>query len=41
MSTSHRREVTDDHMNNSNWKKLVDLGELPFTGDALELTEVM
>jgi hypothetical protein len=27
MSTSHRREVIDDHMNDSNWKKLVDAGE--------------
>lgn len=27
MSTSHRREVIDDHMNDSNWKKLVDIGE--------------
>ena len=26
MSTSHRREVIDDHMNDSNWKKLIDLG---------------
>ncbi|KAN0121377.1 hypothetical protein V8E52_003273 [Russula decolorans] len=25
MSTSHRREVIDDHMSDSNWKKLVDL----------------
>jgi len=41
MSTLHHREVIDNHMNDSNWKKLVDLGELPFTGDALELTEVM
>jgi len=27
MSTSHRREVIDDHMNDSNWKKLVDVGK--------------
>ena len=27
MSTSHRREVIDDHMNDSNWKKLIDLGK--------------
>ena len=27
MSTSHRREVIDDHMNDSNWKKLVDIGK--------------
>ncbi|KAN0128683.1 hypothetical protein V8E53_013502 [Lactarius tabidus] len=26
MSTSHHREVIDDHMNYSNWKKLIDLG---------------
>ncbi|KAH9015214.1 hypothetical protein EDB84DRAFT_1567796 [Lactarius hengduanensis] len=26
MSTSHRREVIDDHMNDSNWKKLIDIG---------------
>jgi hypothetical protein len=41
MSTSHRREVIDDHMNDSNWKKLVDLGRLPSTGTASELTEIM
>jgi hypothetical protein len=41
MSTSHRREVIDDHMSDSNWKKLVDLGRLPFTGIASELTEIM
>src|SRR5260221_3603646 len=28
MMTSHRREVIDDHMNDSNWKKLIDLGRL-------------
>jgi hypothetical protein len=39
MMTSHRREVIDDHMNDSNWKKLVDLGRLPLTGPASELTE--
>jgi len=39
MSTSHRREVIDDHMNNSNWKKLIDLGRLSHTGAASELTE--
>jgi hypothetical protein len=27
MSTSHRREVIDDHMNDSNWKKLIDIGK--------------
>jgi len=41
MSTSHRKEVIDNHMNNSNWKKLVDLGEFPFTGTTSELTEIM
>ena len=41
MSTLHRREVIDDHMNNSNWKKLIDLGRLPLTGTILELTEIM
>ena len=29
MSTSHRREVIDDHMNDSNWKKLTDIGKFP------------
>jgi hypothetical protein len=29
MSMSHRQEVIDDHMNDSNWKKLVDLGKFP------------
>ena len=42
MSTSHRREVIDDHMNDSNWKKLVDLGRLLLIpGILLELTEIM
>ena len=27
MSTSHHQEVIDDHMNDSNWKKLVDIGK--------------
>jgi Kyakuja-Dileera-Zisupton transposase len=26
MSTSHRRELLDDHMNDSNWKKLTRIG---------------
>ncbi|KAF8259617.1 hypothetical protein EI94DRAFT_1615121 [Lactarius quietus] len=26
MSSSHRREVIDNHMNDSNWKKLIDIG---------------
>ena len=41
MLTSHCREVIDDHMNDSNWKKLIDLGRLPLTGTILELTEIM
>jgi hypothetical protein len=31
MSTSHRQEVLDDHMNDSNWKKLVKIGKVAFT----------
>ena len=27
MSNSHRREVLDDHMNDSNWHKMVHIGE--------------
>lgn len=27
MSKAHRREVLDDHMNDSNWKKLTKMGE--------------
>ena len=30
MSTSHHWEVIDDHMNDSNWKKLIDLGKFLF-----------
>ena len=42
MGTSHHREVIDDHMNDSNWKKLVDLGKLILITDILlELTEIM
>ena len=41
MSTSHCREVIDNHMNDSNWKKLIDLGRVPLTGTASELTEIM
>ena len=41
MSTSHHKEVIDDHMNDSNWKKLVDLGRLPLAGAAPELTEII
>ena len=29
MSTSSRRETLDDHMNDSNWKKLVGMGAWP------------
>jgi hypothetical protein len=28
MSESHRRETLDDHMNDSNWKKIIGMGEL-------------
>ena len=31
MSTSHRREVIDDHMNDSNWKKLVNISKFLLT----------
>ena len=41
MATSHCREVIDDHMNDSNWKKLVDLGKLHLTVTEAELTEIM
>jgi len=41
MLTSHRREVIDDHMNDSNWKKLVDLDRLSPTGTTSELIEFM
>jgi hypothetical protein len=27
MSQAHRQEILDDHMRNSNWKKLVGIGE--------------
>ncbi|KAH9016576.1 hypothetical protein EDB84DRAFT_1276856 [Lactarius hengduanensis] len=40
MSTSHRREVIDDHMNNSNWKKLIDLGKFLPMDAASVLTQV-
>ena len=32
MFTSYCREVIDNHMNDSNWKKLVDLGGFPLIG---------
>ena len=41
MLTSHRREVIDDHMNDSNWKKLVDLGRISLTDIAPELIEII
>jgi hypothetical protein len=41
MATSHHREVIDDHINNSNWKKLIDLDGPPLTSAASELTEIM
>src|SRR5438445_11446835 len=41
MSMSHRREVIDDHMNDSNWKKLVDLGQLSLSGTVVKLTEII
>jgi Kyakuja-Dileera-Zisupton transposase len=41
MSTSHRREVIDDHMNDSNWKKLVDLGRISLSDIAPELIEII
>ena len=41
MSTSHRREVIDDHMNDSNWKKLVDIGAFPLTYLGPALTQIM
>ena len=28
MTTAHRQEILDDHMNDSNWKKTVRMGEL-------------
>ena len=34
MTTSHRREVIDDHMNDSNWKKLINIGKFPSTDSA-------
>jgi hypothetical protein len=40
MSSSHCREVIDDHMNDSNWKKLIDLGKFPPNYAATMLTWV-
>jgi Kyakuja-Dileera-Zisupton transposase len=41
MLTLHCREVIDNHMNDSNWKKLIDLGRVPITGTPSELTEII
>jgi hypothetical protein len=41
MSTSHRREVIDDHMNDSNWKKLIDIGKCRLMDATLVLTWVV
>ena len=41
MSTSHCREVIDDHINDLNWKKLIDLGRLSLIGTASELTDII
>jgi hypothetical protein len=30
MSLAHRQELYDDHMRDSNWKKLVGIGEWNF-----------
>lgn len=30
MSKAHRQEILDDHMNDSNWKKLVKMGMSAF-----------
>jgi hypothetical protein len=30
MSTLHHWEVIDDHMNDSNWKKIIDIGKFSF-----------
>jgi len=38
MSTSHRRELIDDHMNDSNWKKLIGIGKYPDIDASLILT---
>ena len=27
MSVAHRQEVLDDHMNDSNWRKMIRIGE--------------
>jgi Kyakuja-Dileera-Zisupton transposase len=37
MSTSHHREVIDDHMNDSNWRKLINLGKFPLNDNTLML----
>jgi hypothetical protein len=40
MSTSHPQEVMDDHMNDSNWKKLIDLSKFPHRFATSKLTWV-
>ncbi|KAF8266971.1 hypothetical protein EI94DRAFT_1582942 [Lactarius quietus] len=40
MSSSHRREVIDDHMNDSNWKKLIDIGRHLTKDTMLALTHL-
>lgn len=39
MSTSHRREVLDDHMGDSNWKKLVRIGKQTLSSAHMRHTE--
>ena len=41
MSTSHRREVIDDHMNDSNWKKLIAIGKYPAMDTTISAHSVM
>ena len=41
MLTSHRKEVIDDHMNDSNWKKLVGMGKFPSKSTTLVLMEIV
>ena len=40
MSTSHCQEVIDDHMNDSNWEKLIDLGKFLPVDTALIHTKI-
>jgi hypothetical protein len=41
MSMSHHREVIDDHMNDSNWKKLLGLGKFHLARLESALTEIV